>query len=101
MDAARAKINEIIHDLENQVTIECVIDQQHHRTVMGVRGSKVQQVCADFNVQIKIPEKSSQQQNGGEISEVNNIIRISGKKENCEAAADALRELVPVNVEVS
>ena len=31
VDAAREKINSMIEDLESQVTIECVIEQQHHR----------------------------------------------------------------------
>jgi hypothetical protein len=30
VDAAREKINSMIEDLESQVTIECVIEQQHH-----------------------------------------------------------------------
>ena len=39
-------------------------------------------------------------ENGGDNSG-SDIIRISGKKEKCEAAAAALQELVPVNLEVS
>ena len=39
-------------------------------------------------------------ENGGDTSG-SDIIRISGKKEKCEAAAAALQELVPVNLEVS
>lgn len=100
VDAARARILEIVNDLENQVTIECMIDQAHHRTVMGARGVKVQQVCSDFNVQIKIPDRNSAKENG-EMNNNANVIRISGKKENCEAAAKALQDLVPINIEVS
>jgi ribosomal protein S3 len=119
LEGAQARIAEIVHDLECQVTIECVIDQHHHRTVMGARGSKVQKICAEYEVNIKIPERARQQQqqhqNGDNNGENNgeeeaatpaasdgseNIIRISGKAENCEAAAEALRELVPVNIEV-
>jgi len=55
VDGARRRILEIVNDLENQVTIECIIDQVHHRTIMGTRGSKVQKICSDFDVQIKIP----------------------------------------------
>merc|ERR1719445_2590376 len=108
---ARARIEEMVEDLVNQVTIECVIEQKHHRSVMGIRGSNVQRICKDFDVQIKIPEKRVQQNGdmngGGEGAPVENggdnsgsdIIRISGKKEKCEAAAAALQELVPVNLE--
>ena len=31
VDAARDKINTLVEDLESQVTIECIIEQQHHR----------------------------------------------------------------------
>lgn len=102
VDAAKARILEIVNDLENQVTIECLIDQVYHRTVMGAGGTKVQQVCADHNVQIKIPERNnSNKENGeGEMNNNSNVIRISGKKENCEAASKALQALVPINIEV-
>ncbi|CAB4057322.1 unnamed protein product [Lepeophtheirus salmonis] len=42
VEAARNRINEIVMDLESEVTIECAIPQAHHRTVMGPRGSKIQ-----------------------------------------------------------
>merc|ERR1719340_102554 len=67
VDAARDKINALVEDLESQVTIECIIEQQHHRTIMGARGANIQKVCSDFNVQIKIPDRKSSnkaQQNG-------------------------------------
>merc|ERR1712241_596903 len=99
----------MIEDLESQVTIECVIEQQHHRTIMGARGANIQKVCSDFNVQIKIPDRKSNkaQQNGtmnGNVEDTNSqensdIIRISGRKENCEDAAAALKALVPINIE--
>ena len=111
MEAARNRISEIVQDLDCQVTIECEIDQQYHRTVMGPRGTKLQKICADFNVQIKIPERNrqqQQQQNGGDgdVAAVpdnnnNNTIRITGKKERCDEAAAALRSLVPISIEMN
>ena len=78
---------------------------------MGARGANIQKVCSDFNVQIKIPDrksnKNNQQQNGdsdlngGDEQNDHDIIRISGRTENCEDAAEALRALVPINIEVS
>lgn len=41
VELAKKRILEIVHDLESQVTIDCVIPQKHHRVVMGPRGSKV------------------------------------------------------------
>ena len=61
---------------------------------MGARGANIQKVCSDFNVQIKIPDRKSSkaQPNGitnGQDEDTNghdnsDIIRISGRKENCE-----------------
>lgn len=41
IELAIKRILEIVHDLDSQVTIDCVIPQRHHRVVMGSRGSKV------------------------------------------------------------
>jgi len=41
------------------VTIECVIPQKHHRTVMGAKGVKVQAVTSEFDVQIKFPDRDA------------------------------------------
>ena len=78
---------------------------------MGERGANIQKVCSDFNVQIKIPDRKSSkaQPNGitnGQDEDTNghdnsDIIRISGRKENCEDAAAALNALVPINIEVT
>lgn len=42
---------------EAQVTIECAIPQKFHRSVMGPKGSRIQQITRDYNVQIKFPDK--------------------------------------------
>ena len=39
------------------VTIECIIPQRHHRTVMGAKGCKVQTITSEFDVQIKFPDR--------------------------------------------
>jgi len=116
VEGAKKRILEIVEDLENQVTIECVISQKHHRTVMGAKGHKVQEITRDFEVGIKFPDRPIPQQGGGDAGEdlVANgdansegsvdsdtprkcdIITISGKKEKCEAAKNALLNLVPI-----
>jgi hypothetical protein len=45
---------------ESRVTIECVIPQKHHRTVMGAKGVKVQGITYEFDVQIKFPDRDAQ-----------------------------------------
>ena len=53
------RIEEIVVELEQQVTIECVIPQKFHRTIMGSKGTRVQSVTSDFDVKIKFPEKNT------------------------------------------
>jgi polyribonucleotide nucleotidyltransferase len=122
VEAARNKILETVEDLESQVMIECHIEQAHHRTIMGQKGSNVQGITSKFSVQIKFPEKNPNPNppkiipngdavvvngeaapptNGnGNVTPENDIVEISGKKENCDAAANALKALVPINIEV-
>ena len=84
------------------MTIECIIEQSHHRTVMGARGSKVQRICADYNCNIKIPDRNAGA--NGEVDAngvpIGNIIRISGQSEKAQAAKQALLDLVPIDEEV-
>uniref|UniRef100_A0A8C8VXX5 Vigilin n=1 Tax=Peromyscus maniculatus bairdii TaxID=230844 RepID=A0A8C8VXX5_PERMB len=122
VEAAKKRIQEIIEDLEAQVTVECAIPQKFHRSVMGPKGSRIQQITRDYNVQIKFPDREenpvhsvepSIQENGDEAGEGReaketdpgsprrcDIIIISGRKEKCEAAKEALEALVPVTIEV-
>ncbi|PNI14320.1 HDLBP isoform 15, partial [Pan troglodytes] len=51
VEAAKKRIQEIIEDLEAQVTLECAIPQKFHRSVMGPKGSRIQQITRDFSVQ--------------------------------------------------
>ena len=100
IEAAMAKISEFVKDLEEMVTINCEISQTFHRTVMGAKGSKVQKVTTDHNVQIKFPDKTVEVNRAMEAPP-SNIIRITGKLANCEAASQALLELVPFTAEVA
>ena len=80
---------------------------------MGPKGGNVQKITSENQVQIKFPEKArngngtpngdlnGEETNGHVTPDNTEIIKISGKKENCEAAAAALKNLVPINIEVS
>ncbi|CAH1240049.1 HDLBP [Branchiostoma lanceolatum] len=123
VEGAKNRIMEIVADLESQVTIECVITQKHHRTVMGPKGSRVQAVTSEFEVGIKFPDRRTEEPssptspNGtGEEAVVNgdaasqesgegepkksDIILITGNKDRCELAKAALLALVPITEEV-
>merc|ERR1719464_2029728 len=94
------RISEIVKNLEDMVTIDCEIEQQYHRTVMGAKGSKVQKITTDYNVQIKFPDKAVE--NGNGEAAVNgdrpagsqNMIKITGVPTNVEAAKEGLAERV-------
>lgn len=69
---------------------------------MGARGAKVKDITAEFDVQIKFPERDTNEaadipvKNNEESVEpgTNDIIKITGRPENCEAAKKALLEQV-------
>ncbi|XP_075883863.1 high density lipoprotein binding protein a isoform X2 [Nelusetta ayraudi] len=121
VEAAKKRMQEIVEDLDAQVTMECVIPQKFHRSIMGPKGSRIQQITRDHSVQIKFPEREDPQaappaeapvqENGeanGEVKEPVDpnapkkcdVIVLSGRKERCEAAVEALKALVPVTIEV-
>ncbi len=45
---------------ESQVTVECIIPQKYHRTVMGAKGFKVQEITREYDVGIKFPDRPSE-----------------------------------------
>ncbi|XP_077998393.1 vigilin-like [Glandiceps talaboti] len=106
VDGAKKRILEIVEDLESQVTIECVIAQVYHRTVMGAKGAKVQGITADCEVGIKFPDRIPKIESNGDVDAtpvVNgncDVILITGKQDNCDRAKEALLALVPVTEEI-
>jgi len=102
VEGAKKRIQEIVEDLEAQVTISCVIPQEHHRSVMGARGANVQKIGMDFGVLIKFPDKPER---NGDVpvdngTEKHDAILITGRSEKCEEASRALKALVPVTKQV-
>lgn len=45
--------------------MECVIPQKFHRSIMGPKGSRIQGITRDHNVQIKFPERVDGPGKGG------------------------------------
>lgn len=90
------------------MTVECIIEQKHHRNLMGPKGSNVQGITQEHNVSIKFPERvaknnsSSPPDDGSPPTAVNggedyqekasqrDVIVITGRVENVEAAKQAL-----------
>lgn len=133
VQAVKKKILEIVYELEHQVTIEVVIPQKHHVSVIGKKGLNSQKISEDFHVELIFPAKlnkdanQQQQQQGavngfeshngeGDFSDQQqqqqlngdnadspskfDVVLISGLKENCEKAKEALLELVPISENV-
>uniref|UniRef100_A0A7N6AM64 Vigilin n=1 Tax=Anabas testudineus TaxID=64144 RepID=A0A7N6AM64_ANATE len=117
VDAAKKRIQEIIEDLESQVSVEVAIPQRYHRAIMGPKGCRIQYITREHEVQIKFPERDDSaagqdappQENGDISPEAEfaprkcDIITICGRAEKCELAKVALLALVPIteDVEVS
>lgn len=111
IEAAKQRMREIVQELESMVTVECIIPQKHHRTVMGAKGRKVQAITSEYDVQIKFPDRdtydehrTAEQVNGenGEATETVpacDVIRITGQPDNVAAAKQALLDLVPITIE--
>ncbi|XP_039250831.1 vigilin-like [Styela clava] len=110
---AQKRIEEIVNDLENQVTIECIIPEKFHRTVIGTKGAKVQSITSQFDVQVKFPDRGpgngprneqepsgEQEQQEKEEEKRPDLILITGNKDKCEAAKQALLALVPISEDV-
>ncbi|TDG99731.1 hypothetical protein EPR50_G00197140 [Perca flavescens] len=117
VEAAKKRIQELIEDLESQVSVEVTIPQRYHRAIMGPKGCRIQYITREHEVQIKFPERDDSaagqeapaQENGEVSSEAEfvprkcDIITIAGRAEKCELAKAALLALVPIteDVEVS
>uniref|UniRef100_A0A8D3DSM3 Vigilin n=1 Tax=Scophthalmus maximus TaxID=52904 RepID=A0A8D3DSM3_SCOMX len=109
VEAAKKRIQEIIEDLESQVSVEVTIPQRYHRAVMGPKGCRIQHITREHEVQINVNAEPPPQENGEVSPEAEfvprkcDIISISGRAEKCELAKSALLALVPIteDVEVS
>jgi hypothetical protein len=145
VEAAKRRILDFIHRLENQVTLQVAIPQQYHAAVIGKKGANSQRISDEFRVNIQFqpkggegkpekaekPEKPSQAGNDSSqhsqeddatnttgsspSSPVNSpsksssssggagsadIVLISGFKDDCERAKEALLALVPLKEDV-
>uniref|UniRef100_A0A673N120 Vigilin n=1 Tax=Sinocyclocheilus rhinocerous TaxID=307959 RepID=A0A673N120_9TELE len=74
LEAAKKRMLEMIEDLVSRLIMECVIPQKFHRSIMGPKGSRIQQITKDHNVQIKFPDRDDQQ---GKYHNFDGIITLS------------------------
>jgi len=123
VDAAKKAILDRVYEFDNQVTIQVVIPQKHHVAIIGKKGASSQQISEEFKVEIQFPpksaneaavngdaahtEQSTENENDSENNSIANsspsksdIVTISGLREDCENAKQAILALVPVSEQV-
>lgn len=94
VEGAKDRLKEIVDDLEQMTEIECIVPQKHHRSLLGNKGKYVQEISANFSVQIKFPDRRKAEE--PPLDEAppedgkNDIIVIHGRKDNAEKAKAAL-----------
>ncbi|GFS88414.1 vigilin [Nephila pilipes] len=85
-EPAKQRLYEIVENLEAMVTVEGIILQEYHHTVLGTIGSKVQNIQWQFNATIKFPDREKPQYDKVTM--------------NGDAHADGLEDEFQVNFEV-
>lgn len=106
VEGAKKRLLEIVADLEAMTEIKCIISQKHHRALLGNKGKNIQELTAKLNIQIKFPERKKAEEGSegtpieeavdGEEDKADTII-ISGHRDRCEEAKNALLALVPIS----
>lgn len=99
IELAKQRLLAKVVEFENMVTVDCVIPRKYHGHLVGPKGSTLQTVTNKFNVQIQFPEREDSHRNG-HVREPDTV-KITGKREDCEAAEEALRKLIPVVEEMT
>ncbi|CAD6197714.1 unnamed protein product [Caenorhabditis auriculariae] len=93
VESAKARLEEIVEDMEKQVRIQVSIPAQHHRSLLSGRGQKIHEIQSRFNVQIRFPERRDESTDDEEA----NLVSISGRDTKVEEAKEALLALVPIS----
>jgi transcription antitermination factor NusA-like protein len=95
-ESAKARILEIVGDLEAQVTLNVDIPETHHRSLIG----STKDLTPRFNVRIRFPARgaATEADANGAVDGIApaNLVQITGRDTNCEKAKEALLELIPI-----
>lgn len=76
------------------MTVECVIDHKHHRSILGAKGANVQAITSEHNVSIKFPDRPKPDSSpvaAIEEDSARDIIFVTGRVENTKSAIQALK----------
>ncbi|RCN39176.1 KH domain protein [Ancylostoma caninum] len=118
VESAKARIEEIVEDIEKQVSIQVEIPSQFHRALLVNRGQKIQDLQSKHGVLIRFPERrlgtgkvlqkcrcKHREISSFVVSEPTedfdshaaDMVTISGRDTKCEAAKQELLSMVPVS----
>uniref|UniRef100_A0A8D8Q697 Vigilin n=2 Tax=Cacopsylla melanoneura TaxID=428564 RepID=A0A8D8Q697_9HEMI len=107
LEAAKARMEEIVQELKDRITSEVIIPQIHHRSIMMNYRSDLAHIRSHYNVLVRFPDRPQVEMNGGgEHGEEQNgdgeavvrkedIVMIEGSEKNVEKAKEALLDLIP------
>ncbi|VDP04005.1 unnamed protein product [Heligmosomoides polygyrus] len=96
VESAKARIEEIVEDIEKQVNIQVDIPAQFHRALLANRGQRIHDLQSKHGVLIRFPDRRPGE--GAEEADAHSadLVTISGRDTKCEAAKAELLTMVPV-----
>uniref|UniRef100_A0A1I7SWA4 Vigilin n=2 Tax=Bursaphelenchus xylophilus TaxID=6326 RepID=A0A1I7SWA4_BURXY len=94
IDQARKKIEEIVADLEAQITVNLEISEEHHRSLVPHANA----IRQKHNVRLNFPPRGTSNEGAEPVDGIlpANLVTLSGLPSNIEAAKAELVELIPV-----
>lgn len=99
VESAKARILEVVDELQQQITHEIEIDSKYHGSVIGSRAINLVRIEQLRNVRINFPKRELNE-DGKRVEKRSNKVQIIGKPEACRLAAEDLFALVPIQSEL-
>lgn len=97
-ESAKARILEVVDNLQQQITHEIEIDSKYHGSVIGTRAINLVQIEERHGVRINFPKRELNEE--GKQVKKSNKVQIEGKESACKLAAEDLFALVPIQTEL-
>lgn len=96
VESAKARIEEIVEDIEKQVNIQVDIPAQFHRALLANRGQRIHDLQSKHGVLIRFPDRRPGEGADEADAHSADLVTISGRDTKCEAAKAELLTMVPV-----
>jgi hypothetical protein len=91
VERVEKRLEELIHTWENTITKEMSIPHRHYGYLLAQGGLYIQPVQKEFNVQIKFPPRTTEQESSND-----DTVRITGRSDDIEKAIVALEKMIPI-----